>query len=38
MINLVDKWLKSIDKGDIVVAIFFDRKKAFDVVDHKILL
>ena len=36
--NLVDKRLKSIDRGEIVGAIFFDLKKAFDVVDHKILL
>ena len=38
LINLVDNWLKSIDKGDIVGAIVFDLKKVFDVVDHKILL
>ena len=38
LINLVDKWLKSIDKGDIIGAIVFDLKKVFDVVDHKILL
>ena len=38
LINLIDKWLKSIDQGEIVGAIFFDLKKAFDVVDHEILL
>ena len=38
LINLIDKWLKSIDRGEIVGAIFFDLKKAFDVVDHEILL
>ena len=34
----MDKWLKSIDTGKIVGPIFFDLKKAFDVVDHEILL
>ena len=38
LINLIDKWLKSIDRGEIVGAIFFDLKKAFDVVDHEILM
>ena len=38
LINLIDKWLKSIDRGEIVGAIFFDLQKAFDVVDHEILL
>ena len=36
--NLVDKWLKRIDKGEIIGAIFFDLREAFNVVDHKLLL
>ena len=38
LINLVDKWLSDIDKGEIIGAIFFDLRKAFDVVDHQLLI
>ena len=38
VLNLLDKSLKSIDKGELVVAIFFDLRKAFDVVDHEVRL
>ena len=37
IINLLDKWHKSIDEGELVSAIFFDLRKAFDVVDHELL-
>ena len=30
--------LKNIDNGEVVGAIFFDLRKAFDVVDHELLL
>ena len=38
LISLVDKWLKHIDNGEVVGAIFYDLRKAFDVVDHELLL
>ena len=38
LITLVDKITQSLDSKDIVIGIFLDLKKAFDTVDHKILL
>ena len=38
IIMLVDKITKSLDAEDIVVSVFLDLKKAFDTVDHHILL
>ena len=38
LIKLINNWLSHIDRGNIVAAIFFDLKKAFDIVDHEILL
>ena len=38
IITLVEKVSKSLDTGKIVVGVFLDIKKAFDTVDHTILL
>ena len=38
IIILVDRITKSQDIGDIVIALFIDLKKAFDTIDHRILL
>ena len=39
LINLIDKRIKCIDKGEIIGAIFFYlKKKAFAIVNHKLLL
>ena len=38
LIVLVDKMLKALDEGNIVLGVFLDVSKAFDTVDHFILL
>ena len=38
LIKLTNEWLSQIDQGNVIGAIFYDLKKAFDVVDHEILL
>ena len=36
LIKLINDWLSHIDRENIIGAIFFDLKKAFDVVEHEI--
>ncbi len=38
LIKIVDQWLACIDKGEVVGTLFLDFKKAFDLVDHDILI
>ena len=38
LIKFIDSWLKCIDDGDLVCALFLDFRKAFDLVDHSILI
>jgi hypothetical protein len=35
--DLIDRWLKCMDDGNLIGTIFLDLKKAFDTVDHFIL-
>ena len=38
LVKLVDDWAKCIDNREMVGALFIDFRKAFDLVDHNILL
>ena len=36
--NMVEKWLKALDNGEIVGVVLVNFRKAFDLVDHNILM
>ena len=38
LIHLVDHWLEKINRNEFCGALFIDFKKAFDVIDHNLLL
>lgn len=38
LISISDYWYENIDKNDVNFALFLDLKKAFDTVDHEILI
>ena len=38
LIMIVDSWKLAIDKREKVVCAFLDLKKAFDTINHKVLL
>ena len=38
LLSFVDKVIQAIEKGEYVVGVFLDFSKAFDIVDHDILL
>lgn len=38
LVKLIDNWMTCIDKGDIIGTLFLDFRKAFDLVDHSILI
>ena len=36
--RLIDEWYDAINEGEYIMACFFDVKKCFDAIDHKLLL
>ena len=38
LVNMIDSWLNAIDNGKMIGVVLVDFKKAFDLVDHRILL
>lgn len=38
IINIFDNWLKEVDKGNVVLCVFLDFKRAFETVDRSSLL
>ena len=38
LVNMIDSWLNALDNGKMVGVVLVDFKKAFDLVDHQILI
>ena len=38
MVTLIERICDALDRGDCVIGVFFDFSKAFDTVDHIILM
>ena len=38
LIRMIDSWITDIDSGKFVGTVFLDLRKAFDLVDHEILI
>ena len=38
LVNMLEKWKNTLDKGSFVCAIFMDLPKAFDTMNHDLLI
>ena len=38
LLHLTDSWYKSLDSGDMVGVVYLDIAKAFDTINHSLLL
>lgn len=38
VVYIVNEWIRNIDQGKIILAVFVDFKRAFDTIDIKLLL
>ena len=38
LVNMLEKWKNTLDKGGFVCAIFIDLSKAFDTMNHDLLI
>ena len=38
LVTMLEKWKKAVDKGEYVSALFMDLSKAFDTINHDLLL
>ena len=38
LVKLIDEWIKCIDKGEMIGAIFINFRKVFYLVNHNVLL
>ena len=38
LVTMLEKWQKAVDKGEYVSALFMDLSKAFDTINHDLLL
>ena len=38
LVPMIEKWKNALDKGEYICALFMDLSKAFDTIDHNLML